>query len=41
VRDRLQSFTRVRGLAFGQYGEWSEDVDSMLQIAATAAARRD
>ena len=41
VRDRLQSFGRVRGLAFGQYTEWSEDVDSMLSLAATAAARRD
>jgi hypothetical protein len=41
VRDRLQSFGRVRGLVFGQYGEWSEDVDSLLELAATASARRD
>ena len=41
MRDRLQSFGRVRGLVFGQYGEWSEDVDSLLEVAATAAARRD
>ena len=41
VLDRLQSFTRVRGLVFGQYSEWSEDVDSLLELAAAAAARRD
>ena len=41
MRDRLQSFGRVRGLVFGQYGEWSEDVDSLLELAATASARRD
>ena len=36
---RLRSFPRVRGLAFGQYGEWSEDVDVLLSAAADGAAR--
>ena len=31
----------MRGLVFGQYGEWSEDVDSLLELAATSRARRD
>ena len=31
--DRLGTFTRVRGLVFGQYGEASPDVHSLLTIA--------
>ena len=41
VLDRLQSYGRVRGLAFGHYAEWSTDVDLLLDAAATARAQRD
>ena len=33
--------TRVRGLVFGAYGEWSSDVEWLLEEAARTAARRD
>ena len=33
--------SRVRGLVFGAYGEWSSDVEWLLEEAARAAARRD
>ena len=33
--------TRVRGLVFGAYGEWSSDVEWLLEEAAHTAARRD
>ena len=31
---------RVRGAAFGAYGEWSWDVEWLIEAAASAAARR-
>ena len=37
---RLQSFPRVRGLVFGQYGEYSDDVETLLVAAADGAAQR-
>ena len=37
---RLRSFTRVRGLVFGNYSEASPDVHSLLTIAAEAMAQR-
>ena len=36
VLRRLQSFSRVRGLVFGAYGEASADVHALLDHAATA-----
>ena len=38
ILDRLRSFTRVRGLVFGQYGEASTDVHSLLSLAADGHA---
>ena len=35
---RLRSYPAVRALVFGQYGEGSADVHSLLQAAAKAAA---
>ena len=40
ILDRLRSFTRVRGLAFGQYGEVSDDVHALLSHAADGHASR-
>ena len=40
IERRLASFTRVRGLVFGQYGEVSHDVDCLICLCAAAAARR-
>ena len=37
---RLTSFTQVRGLVFGQYGEASADVHSLIELAAHALARK-
>ncbi len=34
IRRLLGSFTRVRGLVFGQYGEWSLDVSHLISISA-------
>ena len=39
VLARLRTFTRVRGLVFGNYAEMSPDVHSLLSIAAEAAAQ--
>jgi hypothetical protein len=41
VLRRLQSFSRVRGLVFGAYGEASADVHALLDHAATAQASRE
>jgi hypothetical protein len=40
IEDWLGTFTRVRGLVFGQYGEASEDVHALLSQAAHSMARR-
>ena len=40
VLDRHRSFTRVRGLVFGQYGEASSDVHALLSLAAEGHASR-
>ena len=40
MRERLESYGRVRGLAFGQYGEWSTDVTELLDVCADALAQR-
>ena len=40
ILDRLRSFTRVRGLAFGHYGEASPDVHTLLSLAADGHASR-
>ena len=40
VLDRLRTFTRVRGLVFGNYSEASPDVHSLLNIASVAMAQR-
>ena len=40
ILDRLRTFTAVRGLCFGQYGEASADVHSLLNFAAAELARR-
>ena len=40
IRRLLGSFTRVRGLVFGQYGEWSLDVSHLISISAARAAAR-
>ena len=37
---RLRTFTRVRGLVFGNYAEVSPDVHSLVSIAAEAMAQR-
>ena len=37
IRRLLGSFTRVRGLVFGQYGEWSLDVSHLISISAARA----
>ena len=40
VLARLRTFTRVRGLVFGNYAEVSPDVHSLVSIAAEAMAQR-
>ena len=41
IEDRLRSFTPVRALVFGQYGEASAaDVHALVAAAASAEARR-
>jgi hypothetical protein len=40
VRDRLLSFTEVRALCFGQYGEASADVLHLLDVCADGFASR-
>ena len=40
IRDRLNSFTQVRALVFGNYGECSADVHHLLDACATAVARK-
>ena len=40
IQTRLESFGTVRGAVFGNYGEASSDVHSLLRVAAEAQARR-
>ena len=40
IADRLASFTEVRALVFGNYAEMSDDCFSLLEVAATAMARK-
>ena len=40
VDTRLSTFTRVRGLVFGNYAEASPDVHSLIALAAQAMAQR-
>ena len=40
VQRALAQFGQVRGLVFGQYGEWSHDVSSLVSLAAATTARR-
>ena len=40
IEDRLRSFTAVRGLVFGAYGEASDDVHFLVRHAAEAIAGR-
>ena len=40
IADRLASFTEVRALVFGNYGELSCDCHALLELAATATARK-
>jgi len=40
IQTRLESFGIVRGAVFGNYGEASSDVHSLLRVAAEAQARR-
>ena len=40
ILDHLDSFTAVRGLCVGHYGEASRDVHALIDIAATGVARR-
>ena len=41
VERRLQSFTTVRGLVFGQFGEASADVHDLLRAAARLRGDRE
>ena len=41
IQDRLRSFSQVRALVFGQYGEASADVHHLLAEAATRMARSE
>ena len=40
IRDRIASFGPTRGVIFGNYGEASRDVHTLLHISATRLARR-
>jgi len=40
IEQRLQSFTTVRGLVFGQFGEASADVHDLISIAADLEAQQ-
>ena len=40
ILDRLRSFTPVRALVFGNYGEASSDVHHLLDVAAKLQAER-
>ena len=40
IADRLGTFTQVRGLVFGAYGEANVDVHSLIQLAAHELARK-
>ena len=40
VQRALAQFGQVRGLVFGQYGEWSHDVSSLVSLAAARTASR-
>lgn len=40
IEDRLRSFTDVRGLVFGAYGEASRDVHLLLGVCATEIAKK-
>ena len=40
IEDRLKSFTEVRGLVFGAYGEASRDVHLLLGVCATEIAKK-
>ena len=41
IQDRLRSFSQVRALVFGQFGEASADVHHLLAEAATRMARSE
>ena len=38
VAAHMMTFGRIRGLVFGSYGEWSEDVDDLVRMCAKAIA---
>ena len=38
VAAHMAKFGRIRGLVFGSYGEWSEDVDDLVRMCAKAIA---
>ena len=40
ILDRLRSFTQVRGLVFGNYGEASPDVHALVELAARGIAAK-
>ena len=40
IASHLRTFTQVRGLAFGEYAEASEDVHALIKLAARALARK-
>ena len=35
----LRKFGRIRGLVFGSYGEWSEDVDTLVRMCTRQIAK--
>ena len=35
----LRKFGRIRGLAFGSFGEWSEDVDDLVRMCTRQSAK--
>ena len=40
VQRALAQFGQVRGLVFGQYGEWSHDVSSLVSLAVSVICHR-
>ena len=41
ISQRLAGYGRIRGLAFGAFGEASADVHELLRVLATSQASRD
>ena len=39
VTAHLRKFGRIRGLVFGSYGEWSEDVDTLVRMCTRQIAK--